>query len=378
MKKTLFAIALCTYGLQNLATAQIIMSTGTINLTCGTPQTYYETGGLGNTILPPDVYTYINQTFTTNDPAFPVTISFSSFGLEFGYVYLRVFNGPSIASPQIGVFTENTIPNDITSTHPSGALTFQLDIDDEAYFNPSFSPGWIATISGGSGTPILSQSITDESCQDENGAINLTNSATTDVPYTFSWSNGANSEDLSGLNAGTYTVTVTSSSGCSAGSVLTVNNVGEINSIATDNGDLSITSSVAAAYQWINCQTGLPIAGQTSQTLIVSENGEYAVIGTSATNCSDTSACVLIDYVSLESENLVEMTFSPNPTDGEVKISFNSLNGNYTIRDAQGKLIQSNSISSESTISLKEFNAGIYFFELTTESGSRIERIVKK
>ncbi|MBK9457943.1 MAG: SprB repeat-containing protein [Sphingobacteriales bacterium] len=47
-----------------------------------------------------------------------------------------------------------------------------------------------------------------------NGSINITVSGGT-LPYTFVWSNAATTEDISNLNAATYTVTVTTNNGCS-------------------------------------------------------------------------------------------------------------------------------------------------------------------
>jgi gliding motility-associated-like protein len=48
-----------------------------------------------------------------------------------------------------------------------------------------------------------------------NGTVNLTVSGGTG-PYTYSWSNGSPTEDLNGLSAGVFTVTVTDANGCSA------------------------------------------------------------------------------------------------------------------------------------------------------------------
>ena len=56
--------------------------------------------------------------------------------------------------------------------------------------------------------------ITNISCNGaNNGAINLTPSGGTG-PYSYSWGNGVNTEDRTGLAAGTYSVTITDNNGC--------------------------------------------------------------------------------------------------------------------------------------------------------------------
>ncbi|NBO50112.1 MAG: hypothetical protein EBU80_10400 [Chitinophagia bacterium] len=69
----------------------------------------------------------------------------------------------------------------------------------------------------------VSGSITNLKCfKDSSGSIDITVSGGT-VSYSFVWSNGKTTEDISGLAAGTYTVTVTDNNGCSVKETFVVN-----------------------------------------------------------------------------------------------------------------------------------------------------------
>ena len=81
------------------------------------------------------------------------------------------------------------------------------------------------TLTSSCDVPVLGFVTTDPSsgvCND--GAVNLTVTGGVS-PYTYAWSNGASTEDLTGVTAGTYTVTVTATGGCSASSSAIVNPV---------------------------------------------------------------------------------------------------------------------------------------------------------
>jgi gliding motility-associated-like protein len=111
-----------------------------------------------------------------------------------------------------------------------------------------------------------------------NGSVNLTTSATS-----YLWSNGAVTEDLSSLNAGTYTVTVTSTGGCTAMATATVNNttstpsasaVASNNTSCTApfNGSVNLTTS-GTSYIWSNGAITGDLNGLGSGTYTVTVTG---------------------------------------------------------------------------------------------------------
>lgn len=68
----------------------------------------------------------------------------------------------------------------------------------------------------------LATSVTNAACFGQNsGAVNLTVNGGTS-PYTYLWSNGAMTEDINGLAAGTYSVTVVDANECSASATITI------------------------------------------------------------------------------------------------------------------------------------------------------------
>jgi hypothetical protein len=85
------------------------------------------------------------------------------------------------------------------------------------------------------------------------------------APYTYLWSNGETTASISGLTAGTYTVTVTDLNGCTANCMVTVQEPGcNLSATATgtdvscnggNNGTATVTASgnlVPVTYLWSN------------------------------------------------------------------------------------------------------------------------------
>lgn len=124
-----------------------------------------------------------------------------------------------------------------------------------------------------------------------NGSITLNVTGGTPA-FTYLWSNGATTANLSGLAAGTYIVTVTDSKNCTNTKSITLTQPAAINlsSVQTpvscfggNNGSINLTVSGGTpgyTYQWSNGANTMDLSGLTA--------GSYSVTVKDANNCTAT------------------------------------------------------------------------------------------
>lgn len=200
-------------------------------------------------------------------------------------------------------------------------------------------------------------------------------SATECTSYTWA-SNG-----VTYTTSGVYTDTLVAANGCD--SIVTLNLT--INSLNLTVTNLSPTltcneTSVGTTYQWIDCGNGnAPIAGATFVTYTATANGSYAVVVTK-NNCSDTTACETVANVGLETlGSSLEVVLAPNPTSDFVKVMYTDLSDvTITVMDATGKIvIATASVSNGENVDFRNLDRGVYFVQLNSENGSKLERVVK-
>jgi uncharacterized delta-60 repeat protein len=190
----------------------------------------------------------------------------------------------------------------------------------------------------------------------------------------FTWIDG----NTYSVSTNTPTFTLANAQGCDSTITLNLSIVSPPNAQVTDNGSGILTATGGTVTAWINCSNSSVIGGQTANTFTPTANGTYAaVVYDGLSTCSDTSNCILVNNISLSENQQDNLQLYPNPTNDLVTISFEGTSAHYTIYDAQGKLIQTSTIISGEAISLSDVQTGVYFFELTTEHGSIVKRIVK-
>ncbi|MEI7726882.1 MAG: hypothetical protein WCK09_17360, partial [Bacteroidota bacterium] len=153
-------------------------------------------------------------------------------------------------------------------------------------------------------------------------------------PYTFLWSNGMTNGTINGLTAGTYTVTVTDASGCTATSSTLVTQPANVLAAGISsqtnpscnggsNGVVTVTASGGTSPYTFKLNDGI---AQSSGTFNNLGAGNYNILVTDANGCAYYLALELVQPTQL----VAQIIGSTNVT------CFNSANGTATVNPTGG------------------------------------------
>jgi uncharacterized protein (DUF2141 family) len=273
-------------------------------------------GSINLIVTPPDNYTFEwSNGATTEDifdlPAGPYTVTVSAGGSCTKEETFTVNGGPNLPSLS-AISTPSTCGlenGSINASVTGGGTPYNFEWSNGATTEDlsNISGGtYILTVTDANGcTSSLSVDVANlnsnfslsativhnSSCSGGNGSINLT--VTPSGNYMYIWSNGSTVEDLSGLPAGSYSVTVTENA-CVEEATFVVNNTANLpnptaaptpTSCNMNNGsiDASVTGGVSPyTYQWSN--------GATTEDLNNLPTGNYVLTVTGANGCTNTTS----------------------------------------------------------------------------------------
>ena len=121
----------------------------------------------------------------------------------------------------------------------------------------------------------------------------------------------------------------------------------------------------------------LSFSAKSIATFTASSNGTYAVVVTYFGDCTDTSNCVIIDYLGADELSETEFEIYPNPTWDKVTVSMSMASANFVLFDENGKILQSHYIENGDIIDLSAYQTGVYFLRITTDNYNELKRVVK-
>lgn len=209
------------------------------------------------------------------------------------------------------------------------------------------------------------------------GAVVVTTEGGT-PPFTYTWSNGAATKDLTNVAAGDYNLVVSDAQGCRGTLAVTVPQptalqVSEThNNITCDKfalGSIDLTVSGGTApyrYNWSN--------GATTQDLIWLKAGKYTATVTDSNNCTKTVAVTIAPAPADCNEKTI--TVYPNPATDILKLKITGYNETMqmVIYDVYGRKRIEQKITvidpSLTSINVQALTTGPYLLMLTTSDGT--------
>lgn len=270
----------------------------------------------------------------------------------------------------------NFSPNSLISNLSAGS--YIIVVEDQNGCQTSDT-----VVVGNPNAPIISGSITNETCDgDCDGEIDLTVSGGT-APYAYSWCNGQTTEDIINICPTTCEVTVTDANNCIAVSNFTVlPGLGYPTINPTANEDTVYLSTGASVSFMANITGGTVISWDfgdgnssvtTNPTYSYGSSGTYQVILTASNGpcqLTDTLSITVLDVDAVQEYENSSWSIYPNPTEKVLNIQLNSILGNTTldILSMDGKLVHTQNISALNTVvNLNNWAKGTYIIRLRNQ-----------
>jgi len=148
-------------------------------------------------------------------------------------------------------------------------------------------------------------------------------------------------------------------------------------SVSLTSGTLSSAQTTATSYQWIDCDTGTAISGETSASFTPTVTGNYAVEITNA-GCTQLSECTAVTVLSSESFKLNGLALLKNPSN-ELLFNQSDLEGfTAIVTDLSGKILFTSNLDSTRN-KTTDLASGMYLVNvITNENNSKVFKWIKE
>jgi hypothetical protein len=181
-----------------------------------------------------------------------------------------------------------------------------------------------------------------------------------------------------GITAVTWTFT--DASGNTSTSVQYISIDGVVDATVSYVNDITLesnNSTPGATYQWIDCGTGLPLAGENNQSFVAAINGSYAVQVTEPGCPPVTSICYTINSVGIKDVTVEELIVYPNPSiDGIFNIKYEGLIEKVEVIDMLGRYITVPTDVTNHVVNASELATGKYMLRIYTDAGVTAKEVI--
>ena len=196
---------------------------------------------------------------------------------------------------------------------------------------------------------------------------------------TYLWSNSAGGVCIYADQSGSYSVTATDASGCTATSTPTVITVYPANPASFSIVGTTLTANGGVSYQWM--LNGTAISGAVAQVWTATQSGEYSVQVTDSNGCTTTSSQQMVTVNGIDDLSSSEFVkVYPNPLTGDswqLSVGSDWAESTLEIYDAAGKPIYRTEIRSSRSELSPVLPQGVYMLKITANGKSIIKKLIR-
>jgi len=260
----------------------------------------------------------------------------------------------SIAPTQL-LCNGDTNASAVVSATGTGTLTYAWTNGNSGVTSSNLSAGtYYVTVSDVNGCNAISSTVitapaaivinsisfANSSCGTANGSAVATASGGT-AGLTYSWSNATSGSTVSGLSAGTYTVTVTDANACAITSAVaigsnngpSIQSTTPVNLLCNGSGSGSAGISISGGsspytYSWSNGSSS--VTSLTNNSITSLSANTYVVTITDNNNCSATTSFNITEPLAIATPTIVPVSASCGASDGSAVASTSGGTGSLT------------------------------------------------
>ncbi|MES2622500.1 MAG: kelch repeat-containing protein [Bacteroidota bacterium] len=192
----------------------------------------------------------------------------------------------------------------------------------------------------------------------------------------YLWNNGQSGNCIATNLSGSYQVTVTDNTGCTAESIpqLVISYPLSPFSINVNGDTLSVFNTVT--QQWL--LNGSPIPNAVDTIYITNLGGSYTVAVTDTNGCVAVSSPVLITGIDNVSEEDIVHVF-PNPSQNSWQLSVGSkyIGGSVELTDVNGRLLFQSLITNRQSQIAPEISKGIYLLRISSAKTIVVRKLIR-
>lgn len=197
----------------------------------------------------------------------------------------------------------------------------------------------------------------------------ITLDATTSPTGFINWNDGSGDPTITVSNSGTYSVSVSTSIGCTGTDSVTINYSNVNVDFGADTLDLINANpltldagNAGATYLWNT--------GETTQTISVNTTGTFDVTVTDMYGCSASGAVVVVNTTSTEGIVNGQINIYPNPASQYIVIETNEANVVFArIIDVSGRVLTAVNVQNQEQINIEHLANGLYFLQFSNREG---------